>query len=65
LLPPIEIVFVDEELHRSAVTAFLAAIRRAVSLVDWVSFEVMRRRAIDTAFAFDRDFAVEGFKTIP
>ncbi len=39
--------------------------RRDVSLVDRVSFEVMRRRRIDGAFAFDRDFADHGFTTIP
>jgi len=30
-----------------------------------VSFEVMRRHALETAFAFDRDFANQGFQTIP
>lgn len=60
-----EIVWVDREMHAAAVSALLAAIRRRVSLVDWVSFEVMRRRGIETAFAFDRDFAVQGFGTIP
>jgi predicted nucleic acid-binding protein len=43
----------------------LAAVRRDVSLVDWVSFEVMRRSGIGTAFAFDRDFRRHGFATIP
>jgi len=31
------------------------------SLTDAVSFEVMRRANIDTAFAFDRDFVTAGF----
>lgn len=65
LLPPLQVVFVDEELHRMATVAFLAAIRRNISLVDWVSFELMRRRGIEGAFAFDRDFAAEGFETLP
>ena len=52
-------------MHRAATSAFLAAGRRSQSLVDWVSFELMRRRGIDTAFAFDRDFVAEGFQTIP
>lgn len=42
----------------------LAAGRR-VSLVDWTSFLVMRRRGITTAFAFDADFAAEGFQVTP
>jgi predicted nucleic acid-binding protein len=43
----------------------LAAARRKVSLVDWVSFEVMRRTGIDVAFAFDDDFRAQGFRTVP
>jgi predicted nucleic acid-binding protein len=60
-----EIVWVDEDLHRAATAAFLAAIRRGTSFVDRVSFELMRRRSIETAFAFDRDFTAEGFSVIP
>ena len=58
-------VFVDEDLHRAAVTALLAGVRRRVSLVDWVSFELMRRRRIERAFAFDRDFERQGFEAVP
>lgn len=65
ILPVVEIVWIDRDLHAAAVSALLAAIRRRVSLVDWVSFELMRRHGIQTAFAFDRDFAVQGFATIP
>jgi predicted nucleic acid-binding protein len=43
----------------------LVAGRRSVSLVDWTSFLVMRRRGISTAFALDPDFAVEGFEVMP
>ena len=59
LLRPIEIVWVDRETHELAVSAFLAGPR--LSLVDRVTFEVMRRLRIGIAFAFDRDFAGEGF----
>lgn len=65
VLPPIDVVWVGEELHEAAVAAFLAGVRRKISLVDWVSFELMRRRGIETAFAFDRDFARQGFTTVP
>jgi predicted nucleic acid-binding protein len=47
------------------VTASLAAPRRRVSLVDWASFELMRRRGIERAFAFDRDFSTQGFEIVP
>ena len=55
------VVWIDAELHARATTALLAANRRDVSLVDWTSFEVMRERTMDVAFAFDEDFAKQGF----
>ncbi len=64
VLPLLEIVWVDAALHDEATTALLAADRRGVSLVDWTSFVVMRRHAIDTAFAFDDDFHDQGFALI-
>jgi predicted nucleic acid-binding protein len=64
ILPMLEIEWVDGPLHEQAVTGLLAADRRGVSLVDWTSFVVMRRRSIDTAFAFDDDFVRQGFALI-
>jgi predicted nucleic acid-binding protein len=64
LLGPIEVIWVDEETHRAALAALLAAPRRRLSLVDRVSFEVMHERGITQAFAFDPDFAQEGFVTL-
>lgn len=43
----------------------LATPRSKISLVDRVSFEVMRARGINEAFAFDRDFAAAGFVVHP
>lgn len=65
VVPGLEVRWVDEDVHRAAVSAMLAGIRRRVSLVDWVSFEMMRRARVRTAFAFDRDFAAQGFDTVP
>jgi len=65
LLPTIGVVYVDEPLHRAATSAFLASLRRRPSLVDWVSFEMMRNGGIEQAFAFDRDFETQGFRTVP
>lgn len=64
-LGPIEIVWVDEELHATAVAAQLSAPAAQPSLVDWTSFTVMRARSIATAFAFDRHFRRQGFETVP
>jgi predicted nucleic acid-binding protein len=41
-----------------------AANRRSLSLVDCVSFVVMRQLAIRDAFAFDRHFEEQGFTLV-
>jgi predicted nucleic acid-binding protein len=64
ILPLLEVVWIDEAMHRAGESAFLSG-RSKLSLVDYISFEVMRRRAIRSAFAFDRDFRRQGFRTIP
>ena len=61
LLPVAEIVWIEEKLHRRATAAMFGASRRAVSLVDWLSFELMRDRRIQHAFTFDAHFAEQGF----
>lgn len=65
LLPALELVFVDESLHRAAVAALLAADVRDVTFVDRVSFELMRNRGVTEALAFDDDFARQGFTLLP
>ncbi len=65
ILPAIRVDGVDGDVHDAALADLLASGSRAVSLVDRVSFEHMRRARIDTAFAFDRDFAAAGFDTVP
>lgn len=65
LLAPVQMTWVDEHVHAAGLAALLATPRSGPSFVDWVSFEVMRRLGIDTAFAFDRDFRRHGFATIP
>lgn len=65
LLPLIEVMWVDEALHATAVTSLLAAQKRQISLVDWTSFQVMRTQGIDRVFTFDGDFAQQGFEPVP
>jgi len=65
LSAPATVVWIDAELHQRATTALLAARQRHVSFVDWTSFEVMRSRAITSAFAFDDDFQAQGFTVVP
>ena len=46
-------------------SAFIAAGRRGLSLVDLSSIETMRRLGIRSAFTFDRHFRQYGFETVP
>lgn len=62
LVPVVQVVWVDERLHDAACTALLASGRQDVSLVDWTSFEFMRRHGMRHAFAFDQDFWSLGFQ---
>jgi predicted nucleic acid-binding protein len=64
ILPIVRIHWVGEAEHRAGVTALLTAGRRELSLVDCVSFVVMRQLNLKKAFAFDRDFAAQGFETL-
>ena len=64
LLAVVRQTWIDRDLHGHALAATLAAGRRDVSFVDWVSFELMRRRAVRRAFAFDQHFAEQGFELV-
>ncbi len=59
-----QIRWVDEGLHRAAVKRFVERQGR-VSLVDEVSFLVMRESGARHALAFDKDFWSEGFLSYP
>lgn len=65
ILPLINIEWVNADTHRAGVSAFFAASRRKLSLVDCVSFEVMRFSGVKTVFAFDPHFVEQGFKLVP
>jgi predicted nucleic acid-binding protein len=65
VLPVIHQEWIDEDTHSRAVTALAAGDRRGPGLVDFSSFEVMRRLGIRTAFTFDRHFRQYGFETVP
>jgi predicted nucleic acid-binding protein len=65
IVPVVEVEFVTSDLHRLGVAALLSASRRKLSLVDCVSFEVMRHSGITLAFAFDSHFKAQGFRIAP
>jgi uncharacterized protein len=61
LLPLVEVQYIDPETHSQALSSFLAARRRKLSLVDCSSFALIRSIGAKSAFAFDRHFRDEGF----
>lgn len=64
LLPVAEVEWIDESTHRVAYAAYSAGERRGVSLVDFVSFEVARRWAVEAVFTYDGDFERAGYRIV-
>jgi predicted nucleic acid-binding protein len=65
LLPTIDVTVVDPMTHALAMERYRTSLPSGISFVDQVSFAVMRRDAIETAFAVDADFAGSGFSVLP
>ena len=59
-----ELAWITREIHDQAVASLRATNRRQVSLVDAVSFIIMRERGIEVAFAFDPHFVDQGFRPL-
>lgn len=64
VFPVMNVHWVDEHLHEAGLAAVMGARRRGLSLVDCVSFTLMRKRGIRHAFAFDSHFAEQGFEVV-
>ena len=64
LLPVIDVRPVDADLHAAAMGAYRRSASAAVSLVDHASFVLMRSLGIGRVFAYDDDFAREGFELV-
>jgi predicted nucleic acid-binding protein len=65
IYPILHILWITESVHSAAVSAHLMADKRALSLVDCVSFEIMRRTGIRKVFAFDHHFKDYGYELNP
>ena len=61
MLPMIDTLWVTDADHTAALNALLAAGRRQLSLVDCVSFTVMRRMGIRDYLGLDPHFEEQGF----
>lgn len=64
LEPLLSVTWVDATLHERGLDLHLRRGRRQLSLVDAVSFELMRAERIREAFAFGVDFEREGFSLV-
>jgi predicted nucleic acid-binding protein len=65
ILPILNVEWVTELDHHKGISTVLAFSRRKLSLVDCVSFEIMRRLGINRVFCFDTHFAAQGFECLP
>lgn len=59
--PHVEVVWVNETLHRSALKLLQERLDKTYSLCDAVSFVLMRERGFTEALTTDRHFEQEGF----
>jgi predicted nucleic acid-binding protein len=64
IVPLLQIIWVNSDLHQAALGGLFIANRRALSLVDCSSFETVRRLGIREIFAFDRHFLDQGFRCL-
>lgn len=59
--PNVEMVWVDEILHREAIDLLLVRQDKTYSLCDAISFVLMRKKGIREALTTDKHFEQEGF----
>lgn len=60
----VEVVWVDEALHREGLALLLARPDKTYSLCDAVSFVLMRRYGLADALTTDKHFEQEGFRRL-
>ncbi len=65
VLPAIEVLAVDTELHHQAQRSYRAALPTGVSFIDQVSLALMDRELITTALVLDADFHRRDVTVIP
>jgi len=60
-----EVLFVDRAVLEASLQVFEGAADQPFSFTDCTSFALMRAHGVDTALAFDDDFARYGFSVLP
>ena len=63
IYPLLNIVWIDKNTHDNGINSVLVAGRKKLSLVDCISFNVMRQTDLQHEFTFDKHFSQQGFKT--
>jgi len=63
IVPLLSVEWINADQHHAGMEAVIAASRKKLSLVDCVSFQIMRRLGIRGAFCFDGHFPEQGFIT--
>jgi predicted nucleic acid-binding protein len=61
ILPTVHIEWITEKKHLAGIAALFQASKKSLSLVDCVSFMVMRTLGVQKVFTFDNHFRDEGF----
>lgn len=64
IAPILTIEWISEEMHSGGITALITSAKRDLSLVDCISFEIMRQLGLKDVFAFDSHFKDQGFNLI-
>lgn len=64
ILGVIDVLWVDQEVHSRGYELWLNLGRRRYSLVDCISYVLMHRNKIDTAFCFKQGYREQGFKVL-
>lgn len=64
ILPMITVEWVDETIHQAGVAGVLTAMRKKLSLVDCISFDIMRKLGIKKVFVYDPHFKEQGFSSV-
>jgi predicted nucleic acid-binding protein len=65
IFPILTVEWVDESIYQAGITSVLISARRDLSLVDCISFEIMSRLGIQSAFSFDKHFKEQEFLCLP
>jgi predicted nucleic acid-binding protein len=65
IVPILSIEWVNETIHQSGVVSVISGGRKKISLVDYISFAIMKLLGIKSVFTFDRHFKEQGFDCVP